>query len=81
VVVVCSVVVVLVCPNANGATAAQANPIISFFMFVPFRLVIASSTNLAWKLFESAPTGGIERNTAALDRGAWLEGIFIANDA
>jgi hypothetical protein len=35
VVVVCSVVV-LVCANANGATAAQANPIMSFFIvFLP----------------------------------------------
>ena len=36
VVVVCSVVVVLVCANANGAIAAQANPIIIFFMVFPF---------------------------------------------
>jgi hypothetical protein len=35
-VVVCSVVVVLVCANANGAIAAQANPIIIFFMVFPF---------------------------------------------
>jgi hypothetical protein len=39
VVVVCSLVVVLVCANANGATAAQANPIISFFMVLPFSLL------------------------------------------
>jgi hypothetical protein len=64
VVVVCSVVVVLVCANANGATAAQANPIISFFMFSS-RFVIASSTKLAWKLFGLSRTGS-SRNAAAL---------------
>jgi len=31
-VVVCSVVVVLVCANANGATAAQANAMMIFFI-------------------------------------------------
>src|SRR5438477_2045110 len=38
-VVVCSVVVVLVCANANGAITAQANPIIIFFMVLPFSLL------------------------------------------
>jgi hypothetical protein len=30
---------VLVCANANGATTAQTNPIIIFFMVLPFILV------------------------------------------
>jgi len=87
VVVVCSVVVVLVCANANGAMAAQANPMMILFMIPPFRFVIVSSTKLARKLFDpSSPrTSPSDRryrggNAAALDRGE-ASGEFLAQTA
>src|SRR5215471_21661922 len=60
-VVVCSVVVV-VCPNAKGATAAQANPIMSFFMLFPFVCLSLLRLSLRGKLFDSDLEGTASRN-------------------
>jgi len=78
-VVVRSVVVVLVCANAKGATAAQANPIMSFFMFFPplwFRFFDLTRV----EIIQSERTDRSPRNTAALVRGVDSGEFFIADD-
>src|SRR5215471_18111104 len=64
VVVVCSVVVV--CANANGATAAQANPIMSLFIvcFPPF-VVSFLRLNLRGNYSEERAFSGTNADNAA----------------
>src|SRR5215475_158643 len=73
VVVVCSVVVV--CANANGATVAQANPIMSFFIvcFPPF-VVSFLRLNLRGNYSEEPAFSGTNRQRCAdKDRAASVQ--------